>query len=119
MKNVNHVTLNVKLVMFMTNVHYVLLIECSTMNLFVIAQLVIMKVLINYVILVIIIVIPVTVPDIATVPISDCKNKVVNVHLNTTILMIIQNVSHVTKNVLLVSNIQIVTLVNLPLMESP
>jgi hypothetical protein len=119
MKNVNHVTLNVKLVMFMTNVHYVLLIECSTMNLFVIAQLVIMKVLMEDVINVIIIVIPVTVPDIATVPISECKTKIVNVHLNTTILINIQNVSHVTKNVPLVSNIQIVTLVKLPLMESP
>jgi hypothetical protein len=88
-------------------------------NLLVNAQLVLMKVLIYNVIHVIINVIPVTVLDIATVLISECKTKIVNVHLNTTILINIQNVSHVTKNVPLVSNIQIVTLVNLPLMESP
>jgi hypothetical protein len=103
MKNVNLVTLNVKLVMFMINVVYVQLTDKLILNLTVHAQLVLMKInKLSNVYLVISDVILVITLDIVTVLILDYKTKIVNVQKNGSKLINTKNVIHVTKNVELV-----------------
>jgi hypothetical protein len=103
MKNVNLVTLNVKLVAFMMNVVYVQLTDKLILNLTVHAQLVLMKInKLSNVYLVISDVILVITLDIVTVLILDYKIKIVNVQKNGSKLINTKNVIHVTKNVELV-----------------